>query len=62
MVGVKVKPDGVGGTVHLSKCSYFKFDFMLRHYGFDNFKPVSIRVPLRSRDQVDVDVALFCTK
>jgi hypothetical protein len=60
MLGIEVRRDRVGGTVHLSQRSYI--DTIIRHYGFSDAKPVSTPFDTQVRltlEQALADVAEF---
>ena len=60
MLGIEVKCDRAGGTVHLSQRSYI--DSILRRYGFEDAKPVSTPFDTQVRltlEQAPADAAEF---
>jgi hypothetical protein len=60
MLGIEVKRDRAGSTIHLSQRSYI--DSILRRYGFDDVKPVSTPFDTQVRltlEQALADVAKF---
>jgi len=63
MLGIEVRHDRAGGTVHLSQHSYIdSIDSILRCYGFDDAKPVSTPFNTQVRltlEQALADVAEF---
>ena len=60
MLGIEVRRDQAGGTVHLSQRSYI--DSILRRFGFDDAKPISTPFDTQVRltlEQAPVDAAEF---
>ena len=60
MLGIEVRRDRAGGTVHLSQRSYI--DSILRRFGFDDAKPISTPFDTQVRltlEQAPVDAAEF---
>jgi len=60
MLGIEVRRDCAGGTVHLSQCSYI--DSILRRYSFNDVKPVSTPFDTQVRltlEQAPADAAEF---
>jgi len=60
MLGIKVRQDHAGGTVHLSQRLYI--DSILRRYGFDDVKPISTPFDTQVRltlEQAPADAAEF---
>ena len=60
MLGIEVKRDWAGSTIHLSQWSYI--DSILRRFGFEDTKPVSTPFDMQVRltlEQAPVDAAEF---